>query len=157
MTISFLPWFRLTDSFRYSDHIYIVMTLQKLVHLHDGSDSDMDDMNSFDGTKSGRGRFSRAYHKIFSRSSSKNQYEDKQRTANTITGISGPNGYVTGHTDGATGVPMQKLRTIQRYHGGTNQERMAFMEEKSPLTKKGWAVSAEQVSIFLTAGMLGVI
>lgn len=31
---------------------------------------------------------------------------------------------------------------------------MAYMEKHSPLTRKGWAVSAEQVSIFLTTGML---
>lgn len=48
----------------------------------------------------------------------------------------------------------QRLRTLQRYHGGANQERMAYMEAHSSVTAKGLAVCAEQVSIFLTSGKL---
>jgi Mg2+ and Co2+ transporter CorA len=40
-------------------------------------------------------------------------------------------------------------RTIQRYRGGINIDRELYMERNSPLTKKGLAVSIEQVSIFL--------
>ena len=52
-------------------------------------------------------------------------------------------------------VPGQKpaipTRTLQRYHGGPNEERTEYMEKKSALASKGLAVSVEQVSIFLTA------
>jgi hypothetical protein len=132
----------------------MVLTLQKLVHLHpDGEDGDSDseDLSSIGGSpKSGRGRASKMFRNLFTRS--KTKYNEKQRKASIISGVHDPaNGYVTGHTDGVD-APVQKLRTLQRYHGGPNVERMAYMEARSPLTKRKLAVSAEQVSIFLTAG-----
>jgi hypothetical protein len=129
----------------------MVMTLQKLVHLHDDDDSDSGyEVDSLGDTwKSKRGRFSKAFHKMFSKSAPNNKYDDGQRRDSTATGT---NGFVTGHTDGVSTAPMKKLRTLQGYHGGVNQERVEYMEKQSPLTKRGWAVSAEQVSIFLTAG-----
>ena len=52
-------------------------------------------------------------------------------------------------------IPIQKpaipTRTLQRYHGGPNEERTEYMEKKSALASKGLAVSVEQVSIFLTS------
>ncbi|KAH8790624.1 cora family metal ion transporter-like protein [Hyaloscypha finlandica] len=134
----------------YTDHTYMVMTLQKLVHLHDDDDSDSGyEVDSLGDTwKSKRGRFSKAFHRMFSKSAPKNKYDDGQRRDSTATGT---NGFVTGHTDGISTAPTKKLRTLQGYHGGVNQERVEYMEKQSPLTKRGWAVSAEQVSIFLTA------
>lgn len=44
-----------------------------------------------------------------------------------------------------------RIRTLQRYHGGANEERTHFMEENSALRYNGLAVAVEQVSIFLTA------
>ena len=83
----------------------------------------------------------------------KKEYKDRQRRAKVIANTHNPTSeHINGHTDGEDGAPMQKLRTLQRYHGGPNKERMAFMERQSPLTEKKLAVSAEQVSIFLTAG-----
>jgi hypothetical protein len=91
--------------------------------------------------------------KLFSGSKAQNNYKEKQRKAKVVASTHNPTSeYVHGHTDGEPGAPMQKLRTLQRYHGGPNQERMVFMETQSPLTKKQLAVSAEQVSIFLTSG-----
>jgi hypothetical protein len=134
----------------------MVMTLQKLVHLHDNADSDseMSDADTLGGMKkSKRGRISKAFHKLFSKSATKIKYEDGQRRDSTVSGISPANGFVLGHTDGVSTSPMQKLRTLQRYHGA-NQERAEYMEKQSPLAKRGLAVSAEQVSIFLTAGKI---
>ena len=48
---------------RYADHTFIVLTLQKLVHLHDDCDSESDDGSV---NKPSRGRFSKAIHNIFS-------------------------------------------------------------------------------------------
>ena len=63
------------------------------------------------------------------------------------------NKQITGHTHEDEGAPLKKMRTLQRFHGGPNEDRMAYMERHSALTKKQLAVSSEQVSIFLTAGM----
>lgn len=50
-----------------------------------------------------------------------------------------------------------ELKTIQRYFGGQNYERADYMERHSALAKKNLVVSAEQVSIFLTAGKIAII
>lgn len=138
----------------------MVMTLQKLVHLHDNdaSDSEMDETDSIGGTrKSKRGRLSKAFRKMFSKSASRNKYNDGQRRDSTASGDTHTNGFVTGHTDGVPTAPMQKLRTLQGYHDGVNQERVEYMEKQSPLTRRGLAVSVEQVSIFHTAGKISFL
>ena len=71
------------------------------------------------------------------------------------------NGTVEGTANGATTetkMPAAELsnlppaiRTLQRYHGGANEERTRFMEDNSALRHKALAVAVEQVSIFLTA------
>lgn len=92
--------------------------------------------------------------KLLRRSKANQVFDENQRRGSNPLGNNEPmNGYVTAHTSGIPGAPVQKLRTLQRYHGGPNQERMTFMEKNSALTRKSMAVSAEQVSIFLTAGM----
>jgi len=45
----------------------------------------------------------------------------------------------------------KKVRTLQQYHAGPNQDRIDFMQRHSTLLKTGYGVSMEQVSIFLTA------
>ena len=42
-------------------------------------------------------------------------------------------------------------RTLQKYHGGPNEERTEYMEQHSALREKNLAVNVEQVSIFLLA------
>jgi Mg2+ and Co2+ transporter CorA len=74
-----------------------------------------------------------------------------------IAGVHNPSKeFVTAHTEGVIGAPIQKLRTLQRYRGGPNNERMEYMERHSPLTRRKLAVSAEQVSIFLMNGMFSI-
>jgi hypothetical protein len=145
--------------FRYSDHTYIVLTLQKLVQIHpedDDSDNEgNDEAYSTGGSKlSRRTRLMRRIHRIFGVSSYQenplplpiDDTMDRGDVKNSDLGI------VSAHSEGVRNAPTHKLRTLQRYHGGPNQERMAFMEEKSALTTKNLAVCAEQVSIFLTSG-----
>lgn len=113
------------------------------------SDSDDGDLNSMRRPR--RNRFSKLIHKFFSGSNPKKKYKEK----NMIAGVHNPaDGFVTGHTEGASEPYLQNLKTLQRYHGGPNRERMEFMEKHSPLTSRNLAVSAEQVSIFLTNGEL---
>lgn len=45
----------------------------------------------------------------------------------------------------------KKVRTLQQYHAGPNEDRIDFMQRHSTLGKRGLGVSMEQVSIFLTA------
>ena len=75
----------------YTDHTYMVLTLQKLVHLHedeDGSDSDSDDHDSIKKLK--RGPFSKAIHKMFSNRKTKERYDETQRQANKVAGVHDP-------------------------------------------------------------------
>jgi len=138
--------------FRYSDHTYIVLTLQKLVHVHpedDDDDGGNDEAYSTEGSKfPRRARLMRRIHRIFGRGSKQENTHPKSPDG-TLNGdvLKPTTELVSAHTE-----RVHKLRTLQRYHGGPNQERMAFMEEKSALTAKNLAVCAEQVSIFLTSG-----
>lgn len=61
------------------------------------------------------------------------------------------NGFVLAHTAASSKAPLTTIRTLQRFHGGPNEERIAFMEKHSALSSKNLGVSVEQVSIFLTA------
>jgi hypothetical protein len=136
------------------------LTLQKLVQLRpDEEDSDFDSDNESscsvaEGRKRHkRGRFSKIIQKMFLSTKAKSSSGDGPKPVNSTPGTQGPtNEHVPTHTYGTPSVSVEKLRTLQSYHGGLNQERMAFMEAHSALTKKRLAVSAEQVSIFLTAG-----
>lgn len=132
----------------------MVLTLQKLIHLHDDEDSeeeDVDDDKSFMGSiKPKRRRLWKNLKRKMGIPKKPTSYNSK---TGRVAGVHDPqNGWVRGHTDGIPSAPVQRLRTLQRFHGGPNHERMAFMETHSPLTKKKMAVSAEQVSIFLTTG-----
>jgi hypothetical protein len=150
-----LPDLAIADRNRYTDHTYMVFTLQKLVHLHEDEDSDSEideKSSSYGARKPPRSKVSKFFRNIFS--GSKSKFEDKQRRASMVAGVHDPdNGFVTAHTEGIHDAPVQKLRTLQRYHGGPNKARMEYMERHSPLTKKRLAISAEQVSVFLTSGI----
>jgi hypothetical protein len=135
----------------------MVLTLQKLVHVHpdsDGSDSESDhgDANGRPRTRKRGGLMKRAKKMLFGAHMT-SSFAEKHRKVVPITNAPGDE-YMRGHTEGEPNAPMQKIRTLQRHRGGPNQERMAFMEAHSPLKKKSLAVSAEQVSIFLTSGKL---
>lgn len=136
----------------------MVFTLQKLVHLHpDNHDANTDsDGESEKGTKKKSSLSKRLWKSIKKMSIIGNAMDtahENQRRADAMAGIHDPqNNYVKAHTDGVQHAPVQTLRTLQRYHGGPNQERAAFMEAHSALTKREMAVCAEQVSIFLTTG-----
>jgi Mg2+ and Co2+ transporter CorA len=76
----------------YTDHTYMVLTLQKLVHLHEDqdcdSDSDSDDNSSRKRAK--RGPLMKALHKMFSTQKAKERYDEKQRKANVVAGVHDP-------------------------------------------------------------------
>lgn len=142
--------------YRYTDHTYVVLTLQKLVHLHPDQDSDSDidcdeeqDITPENPKRRKRGPFRKALRKLMKRRKNDNVAQNDKLGGAVHDST---NEFITGYINGVQSPSVQKLRTLQRYHGGPNQERAAHMEKISPLTQKKLAVSAEQVSIFLTAG-----
>lgn len=129
------------------------------MHIHP-EDEDEDDEGDEETHSKGerilsrRQRFNEMIHRIFG-VALKHDLDGDKLDGNNSKGVAqniGDAGYFSAHTDGSCNGPIQKLRTIQRYHGGPNKERMAFMEAKSALTARNRAVCAEQVSIFLTSG-----
>lgn len=120
------------------------MTLQKLVHLVD------DDDDNESGTSDTESTFSRKSHGDLRTSlrdfwqSRKSQ--DPEKNAAVFNGIN------TRTNVGALGLKeTSMLRTLQRYHASGNEARTEFMERHSSLAPYKMAVSAEQVSIFLTS------
>jgi hypothetical protein len=145
--------------FRYSDHTYIVLTLQKLVQIHP-EDDELDQEGNGEAYSTGDSKLSRGarlmkrFREIFGVGFNQDN-PGPVSLDGTVSGgdiIKSDPGFVSVHAEGDHSAPTHKLRTLQRYHGGPNQERMAFMEAKSALTRKNLAVCAEQVSIFLTSG-----
>ncbi|TQS32428.1 hypothetical protein Golomagni_07254 [Golovinomyces magnicellulatus] len=115
----------------YPNHAFIIMTLQKLVHIMETDDS------SSDSSSTSSNRPISTMKNIFRRSSIANGDPEK------ITAEVFPDG---------TAFPETKmLRSLQRFHASGNEARISFMEENSSLASHNLAISAEQVSIFLTS------
>ncbi len=133
---------------RYPDQTFMILTLQKLVKLpnddSDSSDSDDDNDNIEDKIK-GRGFIRKARDNIFGKDMPYGQGDEHLPEIKHY-GMDGLKDNLK-HNHSKTFFPQP--RTLQRYHGGPNLERIAFMEERSALTRKNLAVCAEQVSLFL--------
>lgn len=154
----------------YSDHAYIVMSLQKLEKLrHHGDNSDSDDEThkpSDDRSDSGSDSSSlppvvaqRSKWNVIKaaledlllpKSSRKKQDKGKVKFAAQDrrfkgAGLSG----TVNNGDFITRSPV--ARTLQRYRGGPNEERIEFMERHAVLANQGLRVTLEQVSIFLNS------
>ena len=138
----------------YSDHTYMVLPMQKLVHLHsdDDCDSDCDDWG--DGVLNwSQGRKAKKKKSWFSSQKKKKANKDRNRPPkplDTSAETHDPtNGFVSAHVSPTTDAPLREVRTLQRYHGGPNEDRIEFMEAHSALASKSLSVAVEQVSIFL--------
>lgn len=143
-----MEWKLYADVNRYSDHTFLILTLQKLVKLpEDGdSDSDSDEDSDLSGSppssfKEKRSWISRLLRKLRRREPT----IPRPRAAVTT---DSPEDIMDGHSARYKRTGAQ-LRTLQRYGGGPNPEFMAFMEQNSAMTRNGLAVCAEQVSVFL--------
>ncbi|EMC98455.1 hypothetical protein BAUCODRAFT_67314 [Baudoinia panamericana UAMH 10762] len=124
----------------YTDQAFVVLTLQKLVRLHqhrgqdgkcdcpamedseDGSSSDKDDSA---GELAGKAQSRRFSPVSFWSSSKSKRHQDES--------------------------PIKPIRTLHRYESAQIPEHTAFMEKHSVLADEELAVSVEQVSIFLLA------
>ncbi|KAL4821235.1 hypothetical protein BDW67DRAFT_179938 [Aspergillus spinulosporus] len=154
----------------YSDHAYIVLTLQKLINMRqESSDSEDEDEDS-----SVASRPERRSSVLSSRSVSLKKATRRRviqaalkdifwtRTRKHETGNRDTDGAGAGFQREMNGTTKQPrfgdvadipgtARSIQRFRGGPNEDRIAFMERHAVLAPKGLAVTLEQVSIFLHA------
>ncbi|KAF1943815.1 magnesium and cobalt transport protein cora [Clathrospora elynae] len=153
----------------YSDQAFLLLTLSKLVRTPVDEDSDSNDSDSDDSDRRhGRSR-SRSRHP------KKKNNSQKQSLFKTLKNFVFPKGddkkqkrkedmmhTLDGLEKQLDGTPLDKMitstppvttavRTLQRYRGGYNLDRIVYLEENSALTPKHLTVSVEQVSIFLLA------
>ena len=135
----------------YSDHTYMVLPLQKLIHIHSNGDSDSE-CSDYESSKSLGKKKKRSAMSLWRK---KRRQKNKMRPPKPLDTLAEPhdpsNGFVTAHSTPNAEAPMTKVRTLQRYHGGPNEERIEFMEKHSALASKNLGVGVEQVSLFLTA------
>ncbi|ODM18059.1 hypothetical protein SI65_06847 [Aspergillus cristatus] len=154
----------------YSDHAYVVLTLQKLIKLQqddsDSEDEDADDQAAL-GTRdrkssvasdkssvslkwlSKRGVILEALKDLF-------KWSPKKSNRNKFSSPAGvrPAGKAFSKQAsqlGANTIRGTPARSIQRFRGGPNEDRIEFMERHAVLATKGLCVTLEQVSIFLHA------
>jgi Mg2+ and Co2+ transporter CorA len=162
----------------YNDHTYMVLALQKLVHLNDrksdcepdddaggnsGSDSgdDGDDGDAAFHTRiiterqrrkrehQNRGAVLALWDDIFHEVKPKMKRR-KKHTPPSSNRLQPSNSFKGSNKIETPWAPKKK-RSMQRYHAGPNQDRIEYMERHAVLARKGVGVSMEQVSIFLCA------
>lgn len=123
----------------YQNHAFIILTLQKLVHLVDD-----DDNTSTSSTPSNRtmGGLRDSFWAFW-----RGKRQEKRDMEQSTLGHSATS--TRSDTLGLHETAM--MRTLQRYHASGNEARTEFMESHSSLAAYKMAVSAEQVSLFLTS------
>jgi Mg2+ and Co2+ transporter CorA len=149
----------------YADHAYVVLTLQKLVRLHQHddrpgkcdcchgpSDSDSDE----DGKVSPGGKGSPSEKVSSSSKSSRGWFSRKAKANGDVLpryldkDLDGKiDEFVQAHSGTSEETPIKPIRTLHRYESAQIPEHTAFMEKHSVLSDEDLAVSVEQVSIFL--------
>ncbi|KHN97538.1 Mg2+ transporter protein, CorA-like/Zinc transport protein ZntB [Metarhizium album ARSEF 1941] len=127
----------------YPNHACIIMTLQKLVHLVDDDDS----VSSSSSTRS-QSTLKR-WLSCLGHNLSKHGEAEKDPEHHTHTPTRDANGGPI-LSDGSTLRQTSMIRSLQRYHASGNDARTEYMEQNSSLAPYHMAISAEQVSIFLT-------
>ncbi|KAL5343106.1 hypothetical protein BJX70DRAFT_207597 [Aspergillus crustosus] len=151
----------------YSDHAYIVLTLQKLINLRrEDSDSEEDEIDDNESWRPDRRSSTMSSRSMSLNKPTKRRLvlaalkdvfwpRKKEEAPNRRMDGAGPrpnlNGTAKSNKYGDIADVPGTARSIQRYRGGPNEDRIAFMERHAVLAAKGLAVTLEQVSIFLHA------
>lgn len=159
----------------YSDHAFVVLTLQKLVKIQDEkSDSDSEDESPSNWENKQRRKSSvssdkssvtmrrptkrhliwEALKDIFrsKRPSSRHGQEKAKVGSSVRPGPGLPNSkFASSQFGDVADGSRATARTLQRYRGGPNEDRIEFMERHASLASKGLCVTLEQVSVFLHA------
>jgi Mg2+ and Co2+ transporter CorA len=145
------------------------MTLSKLVRTpvdedSESSESDDDDDDMYKHPRA-RSRSRRPSHKKKKKSKGgllktiKNLLrppasDTKQKDLeHTLNGFQNGEYHMDAHPLSGVSTPPStaNIRTLQRYRGGPNVDRILYLEQNSALTRKHLTISVEQVSIFLLA------
>ncbi|OJJ51006.1 hypothetical protein ASPZODRAFT_11853 [Penicilliopsis zonata CBS 506.65] len=152
----------------YSDHAFVVLTLQKLVKLQDQA-SDSEEEDDASDSQSWKQKNQRRASTISSKSSISLKRPSKRGLilAALKDVIFPPKTEKKKRKNSGRpirtfekGVPLKTAsrfsdpsaaRSIQRYRGGPNEDRIEFMERHAVLASKGLTVALEQVSVFLHA------
>lgn len=154
----------------YSDHAYIVLTLQKLVKLREESSSDSEEEEEDGRISFGRDRRSStssgkthslkrptkrslvvaALKDLFTFRSAK-ETDDRYANGASVRPSSGRASSKAQSNLGDVVNAGHTARSIQRFRGGPNEDRIAFMERHAVLASKGLSVTLKQVSLFLHA------
>jgi Mg2+ and Co2+ transporter CorA len=154
----------------YSDQAFLLLTLSKLVRTpvdeDSESDSDSDDSSERRRKKARSRSHSRHPQKKKSKKPSlfktaknllfpKNEAKKQHRHDDMMSKLDGLEKQLDGtpfeKVKMSTPPATTAVRTLQRYRGGYNIDRIVYLEQHSALTAKHLTVSVEQVSIFLLA------
>ncbi|KAB8360561.1 hypothetical protein FH972_024301 [Carpinus fangiana] len=144
----------------YTDHCYMVLTLQKLVRLHEkghdhqfdtddeDDDTDVEDDDGDTWTFAPKMRKQRSlFRQLFPRRRKRPAEIPEPGMAKTMNLDDPPEA----HDSPSAASYTHPIRTLHRYRGGPNTELIRYMEQASPLAARNLAVSVEQVSMFLMA------
>ncbi|PGH11870.1 hypothetical protein AJ80_06935 [Polytolypa hystricis UAMH7299] len=141
----------------FSDHTYIVLAMQKLIGVRGGDDSDESESDS-DVEERSKKRKPKKRKPKKKRGVLMTALIDlltpwpEKRSLRHHLGRSSKPAFSSSSTSFST--PMARpsnIRTLQRYRGGPNEDRIDFMERHAVLAPKGLGVAIEQVSLFLHA------
>jgi Mg2+ and Co2+ transporter CorA len=136
----------------------VLLTLQKLVRIRPESDSGEDsDEDTYDmewTRERSRDRKKRKtssfMHSLRTALGLKRKHPQKSHQADKSERVCQADGSTVSAHVKSPAEDRNKIRTLQRYRGGPNLERIEYMEQHSALTGQNLAVSVEQVSIFIT-------
>ncbi|PGH04582.1 hypothetical protein GX51_03415 [Blastomyces parvus] len=145
----------------FSDNTFIVLAMQKLVKLQSNgqftdSSGESDSEHGFDGRsyekpkkkrkhRKKRGVIRSAFMDILTPSQS------KKRLGSQTGELPFDDSFRGGNSLPLNGSRVSRLRSLQRYRGGPNEDRIDFMERHAVLASRGLGVAIEQVSLFLHA------
>ncbi|MCJ1389453.1 hypothetical protein MMC18_002310 [Xylographa bjoerkii] len=136
----------------YTDHTYIVLPLQKLVHTHLPTNEcfDSEDETTHGGEAK---RMKKGMMFNMRKMLGYGKHNGSRETSSGNNNSEGSSDPVKRYDTGGSGSSKLsgRIRTLQQYHGGPNKERTEFMEKYSALANKSLAVAVEQVSIFLSS------
>lgn len=131
----------------YSDQACIILTLQKLVRLHQHDDENEDcpaheDVESMGG--GAKGGWWPGPREAYKEKDVLPRYLDRDRDGKI-------DEFVKAHSNTSEASPIKEIRTLHRYESSQIAKHTAFMEKHSVLSSEDLVVSVEQVSIFLLA------
>lgn len=146
----------LTTCSRFPTHVFIVLTLQKLVHIQD-SDTEDSDSEYGDGDKARGSRRNGEWggndHKTpYDRLKAYfTQAGHDSRDRKLEGGKSGrPDNQTRSSPSSFRNPNLRGFRTLQTYHSRMDEPRAHYMEQHSALVSRDLAVACEQVAMFVT-------